>query len=79
MKKILVLCTGNSCRSIIAEALLNHDLSYCVNAYSAGVVASGKVNPNAKKILEQNNMWREDYHSKAIEKISGIDFDLYHL
>ncbi|MBA5249171.1 MAG: hypothetical protein FE834_06510 [Gammaproteobacteria bacterium] len=79
MKKILVLCTGNSCRSIIAEALLNHDLSYCVNAYSAGVVASGKVNPNAKKILEQNNMWREDYHSKVIEKISGIDFDLYHL
>ncbi|WP_066045508.1 arsenate reductase ArsC [Bathymodiolus septemdierum thioautotrophic gill symbiont] len=75
-KKYLILCTGNSCRSIIAEALLNYDLSYCVNAYSAGVAASGKVNPNAEKILKQNNMWSENYHSKAIETILGVKFDL---
>ena len=45
--QILVLCTGNSCRSIIAEAILN---SNGFEAYSSGVNPSGKVNPNAKKV-----------------------------
>ncbi len=76
MKKVLILCTGNSCRSIIAEALINHDLSKCVEAYSSGVAASGMVNSNAKKVLEQNNMWRDEYHSKAIETVMDIQFDL---
>lgn len=76
MKKVLILCTGNSCRSIIAEALINHDLSKCVEAHSSGVAASGRVNPNAKKVLEQNNMWRDDYHSKVIEKVMDTEFDL---
>ncbi len=76
MKKVLILCTGNSCRSIIAEALINHDLSECVQAYSSGVAASGRVNPNAKQVLEQNNFWRDEYHSKVIEKVMDIDFDL---
>ncbi len=76
MKKVLILCTGNSCRSIIAEALINNDLSDCVEAYSSGVAASGRVNPNAKEVLEQNNMWRDDYHSKVIEKVMDIQFDL---
>ena len=76
MKKVLILCTGNSCRSIIAEALINHDLSKCVELHSRGVAASGRVNPNAKKVLEQNNMWRDDYHSKVIEKVMDTEFDL---
>ncbi len=76
MKKVLILCTGNSCRSIIAEALINHDLSECVEAYSSGVAASGRVNPNAKKVLEQNNMWRDDYRSKVIETVMDTQFDL---
>ncbi|MCK4875670.1 MAG: arsenate reductase ArsC, partial [Sulfurimonas sp.] len=46
-KKVLILCTGNSCRSIIAEAVLNRYLDG-VDAESSGVKASGKVNPNAK-------------------------------
>ncbi|MCK4440563.1 MAG: arsenate reductase ArsC, partial [Sulfurovaceae bacterium] len=41
MKNILVLCTGNSCRSIIAEALINKYLDG-INAYSSGVKPSGR-------------------------------------
>ena len=49
MKKVLILCTGNSCRSIIAEALVNAKLEG-ITAYSAGVRASGKVNAYAKRV-----------------------------
>mgnify|MGYP002713202392 CR=1 FL=1 len=74
-KKVLVLCTGNSCRSIIAEALINAKLEG-VGADSSGVKASGKVNPNAKKVLEQHGIWREDYHSKTIDKVIDNDYNL---
>ncbi|MDD3342530.1 MAG: arsenate reductase ArsC [Sulfurospirillaceae bacterium] len=75
MKKVLILCTGNSCRSIIAEALVNARLKN-IEAYSAGVKASGKVNAYAKQVLEEEGMWKESYHSKTIDEISHIDFDL---
>ncbi|WP_373036828.1 arsenate reductase ArsC [Sulfurimonas sp.] len=74
-KKVLILCTGNSCRSIIGEAVLNKYLDG-VDAMSSGVKASGKVNPNAKKVLEENGLWRDDYHSKTLDKVIDIDFDL---
>ncbi len=51
-KKVLILCTGNSCRSIIAEALINAQCEG-ISADSSGVKASGRVNPNAQKLLEQ--------------------------
>ncbi len=75
MKKVLVLCTGNSCRSIIAEALINAKLEG-IEAKSSGVRASGKVNPSAKKILEERGIWKEEYHSKTIETLIDEDFDL---
>jgi len=75
-KKVLVLCTGNSCRSIMAEALINAKLSECVKAYSSGVKASGKVNPKAQALLEKNSLWREEYHSKVIDTVIDMDFDL---
>ncbi|MFA5235158.1 MAG: arsenate reductase ArsC [Sulfurimonas sp.] len=74
-KKVLVLCTGNSCRSIIAEALINRYIGG-VSAQSAGVRASGRVNPNAKKVLEANGAWRDEYHSKTLEEVLHVDFDL---
>lgn len=74
-KNVLILCTGNSCRSIIAEALINKELEN-IKAYSSGVKASGKVNENAKKILKQNNCWDDTYHSKVIEEVMDIDYDL---
>ncbi|MDA3909613.1 MAG: arsenate reductase ArsC [Sulfurimonas sp.] len=74
-KKVLILCTGNSCRSIIGEAILNKYLDG-VDAKSAGVKASGKVNPNAKKVLQENNLWKDEYHSKTLDKVIDEEFDL---
>ena len=75
-KKVLVLCTGNSCRSIIAEALINHTFNGQIEAHSSGVSSSGRVNPKAKKILIANEMWNSSYHSKDIDSIIHIPFDL---
>ena len=75
MKKVLILCTGNSCRSIIAEALINKELEG-IQADSSGVKASGKVNANAKKVLENNNCWDDKYHSKVIDEVMNISYDL---
>ena len=74
-KKVLILCTGNSCRSIIAEAVLNKYLDG-VEAQSSGVKASGKVNPNAKKVLQENDLWEDRYHSKTLDKVMDTEFDL---
>jgi len=74
-KKVLILCTGNSCRSIIAEALINAELEG-INAESSGVKASGRVNPNAKKVLEQEGIWRDEYHSKTLDTVIDNDYDL---
>ncbi|HIP61788.1 MAG TPA: arsenate reductase ArsC [Sulfurovum sp.] len=76
LKNVLVLCTGNSCRSIIAEALINKELHASIKAYSSGVKASGKVNPNAKRILQDHDCWRDEYHSKVIEDVLDINYDL---
>jgi len=74
-KKVLIICTGNSCRSIIAEALINVYIEG-VEAYSCGVNPSGIVNPNARKILEAHGKWDEKYYSKNLEALSNIEFDL---
>lgn len=75
-KQVLILCTGNSCRSIMAEALINAKLGECVEAQSSGVKASGAVNPNAQKLLTDNGYWRDSYHSKTIDTVLNTAFDL---
>ena len=75
-KNVLILCTGNSCRSIMAEALINAKLGDCIEAQSSGVKASGAVNPNAKALLEKKGYWRDEYHSKVIETVLDTPFDL---
>ncbi len=75
-KRVLILCTGNSCRSIMAEALVNAKLGACVEAESSGVKASGKVNPQAKALLEKKGVWRDGYHSKTIDTVLDKPFDL---
>jgi len=75
-KNVLILCTGNSCRSIMAEAMINAQMGSCVFAQSSGVKASGKVNPHAKALLESKGEWRDVYHSKVIETVINTAFDL---
>ncbi len=75
-KRVLILCTGNSCRSIMAEALVNAKLGACVEAESSGVKASGEVNPQAKALLEKKGVWRDDYHSKRLDTVLDKPFDL---
>ena len=75
MKKVLVMCTGNSCRSIIAEALINAELD-SIKAYSCGVSPSGKIDPFAKRVLEQNGICSKNYRSKDLKEVLDIDFDL---
>ena len=74
-KHVLILCTGNSCRSIIAEALINAELDG-IESDSSGVKASGRVNPNAKKVLEEAGIWKDTYHSKTIDTVIDNHYDL---
>jgi arsenate reductase len=74
-KKVLVLCTGNSCRSIIAEALINEYLDG-ISADSSGVKATGIVNPNAIKALQEIGIDTSSYYSKTIDKVIDNDYDL---
>ena len=74
-KKVLILCTGNSCRSIIAEALINAKLDG-ISSDSSGVKASGRVNPNAQELLTQKGIWSDSYHSKTIDKVIDNEYDL---
>jgi len=76
MKNVLILCTGNSCRSVMAEAMINAKMSKCVKAQSSGVKASGTINPKAQALLEAKGEWREEYHSKLIETVLETAFDL---
>ncbi|NPA64171.1 MAG: arsenate reductase ArsC [Epsilonproteobacteria bacterium] len=71
--KILILCTGNSCRSIIAEAILR---SMGHEAKSAGSKPTGRVNENAKRLLKERGLWSEDLHSKPIDAVMNEEFDL---
>jgi len=75
MKKVLIMCTGNSCRSIIGEALVNAFLEG-VEAKSCGVAPSGRVNPNAKRVLQEHGIWDERYRSKHLDEVMDEDFDL---
>ncbi len=75
VKKVLILCTGNSCRSILAEGLVNKYLP-AVLAKSAGSRPKGEVNENAKKVLEQEEAWSEEYRSKSMDEVMDEDFDL---
>ncbi|MRI84150.1 MAG: low molecular weight phosphatase family protein [Nitratiruptor sp.] len=75
MKQVLVLCKGNSCRSIIAQALIDHELPG-VTAQSAGSCPRGQVNPNAKRLLQEAGLWRPTYRSKGLNEVAGQSFDL---
>lgn len=75
--KVLFLCTGNSARSILAEAILNSEGAGRFQAYSAGSNPTGLVNPLAIHTLEALGYPAEGYRSKGWnEYASGPEFDL---
>lgn len=73
-KKILVLCTGNSCRSQMAEGYLRHFAKDKAQIYSAGVETHG-VNPRAVQIMKEDGIDISGQTSNNINEYVGIDFD----
>lgn len=74
MKKILVLCTGNSCRSQIAEGYLKHFAGDKSEVYSAGVETHG-VNPGAIQIMHEDGIDISNHTSNNVSEYRDIDFD----
>lgn len=74
MKKILVLCTGNSCRSQIAEGYLKHFAGDSAEVYSAGVETHG-VNPKAIQTMQEDGIDISHHTSNNVNEYRNIDFD----
>lgn len=74
MKKILVLCTGNSCRSQIAEGYLKHFAGGYADIYSAGIETHG-VNPKAVEIMKRDGIDISGQTSNNVTEYVDIDFD----
>ena len=74
-KKVLFLCTGNSFRSQIAEAIVNARLGDTWEAVSAGTKPAGFVHPKALAVLEEIGI-RHKGRSKLADEFRGVDFDL---
>ncbi|HZY35399.1 MAG TPA: arsenate reductase ArsC [Mucilaginibacter sp.] len=74
MKKILVLCTGNSCRSQMAEGYLRHFAGDKALIWSAGIETHG-VNPKAVQVMAEDDIDISHHTSNNVDEYSGIDFD----
>ena len=66
---ILFLCTGNSCRSILAEATFNHLAPAGWKAMSAGSQPTGQVHPRSLALLAREGISTEGYHSKSWDRL----------
>ena len=74
-KKVLFLCTGNSCRSQMAEAIVNEKFGTQWEAYSAGTKPSGYVHPKALTVLEEIDIHHQG-ESKHTDQFMSYKFDL---
>lgn len=74
MKNILVLCTGNSCRSQIAEGYLRHFGGDRYNVYSAGIETHG-LNPRAVQVMAEDQIDISAHTSNNVDEYLDIPFD----
>jgi len=74
MIKVLVLCTGNSCRSQIAHGYLNHYFKGKANLYSAGIETHG-VNPRAILTMNEDGIDISNHTSNHIDEYKEVEFD----
>lgn len=72
--KVLFLCTGNSCRSQMAEGWARHLKSDVVEPYSAGIETHG-LNPNAVKVMAEAGVDISGHRSKHLDEVRDIPFD----
>ncbi len=75
-KTVLVLCTGNACRSQMAEVLLNHDLAGLVRAISAGTRPQPRVADGAIAALEAAGLPTDGLYPKDVDAVMNQDIDL---
>src|ERR1700740_2298289 len=74
MRNVLVLCTGNSCRSQIAEGYLRHFAGDKARVYSAGIETHG-VNPKAIKVMAEDHIDISGHTSNNVDEYLDIPFD----
>ncbi len=73
--RILVLCTGNSCRSQMAEGWIRHDLGGSMEVFSAGLSPS-RVHPMAISVMAEAGIDLSGHRSKSLTEFHGQAFDL---
>lgn len=73
-RRVLILCTGNSARSQMAEGLLRHECGDQFDVYSAGTKAS-LVRPEAIQVMQEIGLDISGHRSKNVDEFSGQDFD----
>lgn len=73
-EKVLILCTGNSARSQMAEGLLGHDAGDRFEVYSAGTITSF-VRPQAIEAMQEIGIDISQHRSKSVEEFEGQSFD----
>ena len=75
IRRVLFLCTGNSCRSQMAEAIINARLSDQWRAFSAGTKPVGYIHPKTIQVLEEMGILHQGT-SKPVDEFRNVDFDL---
>ena len=75
-KTVLVLCTGNSCRSQMAEVIINHDLAGQVRGLSAGTVPQPKVADGAIEALKLAGLPTDGLYPKDVDAVMNENIDL---
>jgi arsenate reductase len=73
--KVLLLCTGNACRSQMAEGLVGDRLGDSLDVFSAGIHPAG-VHPYASRVLKEMGIDPSDQYSKHVTELESVRFDL---